>query len=350
MIEYTTVGDTTISGTMSGLYSNTHHIETGLDIEGDGVANDYALGHGTSVVLYSGDSNVELGTINVGFDVQKVAFGDIDGNSYDDMVIGTSSGLYYVLHPGYVSPMPANPFADRTPQLLATGWTANTRDISALQVKDVDGTGFDDVYVAYDAGTGTSADLRRVVYYIDHTSVLGSLTPTDMQPTAEDGLFAPYAEVIDLNSDGLLDVAYCLTYAPCRTALATPTARTDSAAIEAEQHLKDNLVWTGIGESATGSEGGGQVDGGIITTDNVNYPFTTTVGSLSNPSDYPEQQPPCHYPGGQVQPVTTHFYLDFPTVPCVPPGPKCVLLDPIEAMSQVFPAPGDSNYEACSYM
>ena len=45
--------------------------------------------------------------------------------------------------------------------------------------------------------------------------------------------------------------------------------------------------------------------------------------------------PPCALPGSDVVPVTTEFYIDFPIVPCYDPGPHCILLDPIEAVTKV---------------
>ena len=203
-----------------------------------------------------------------------------------------------------------------------------THDCVLTAIASCPQNGFGDVYISDHGGLGSSSARERALYYIYRDTDLATVTHTKMQPVGEDGLDVIYADIVDLNADGLLDSVYCLVYAPCRTVLAAPTARTDTASIDVERLLKSSLSWSGVGESATGGAGGVQVDGQIITldpldlpnpsdpTDPANYPFTTTYGALSDPSAHPNHQPQCHYPGGQVQPVTTHFYIEYAAPRC----------------------------------
>jgi hypothetical protein len=89
----------------------------------------------------------------------------------------------------------------------------------------------------------------------------------------------------------------------------------------------------------------GKADGVIVTTWGLGSILTapnsdrhhlddTIVDSISGPLDATDPSvsnhaPQCPVHGSQVREVTTQFYIDFPIVPCVEPGPHCILLDPL---------------------
>ena len=45
-----------------------------------------------------------------------------------------------------------------------------------------------------------------------------------------------------------------------------------------------------------------------------------------------------------------HHCAQFPVIPCIEPGPHCILLDPLESASHTFPTPSGGSAKACSYI
>jgi hypothetical protein len=131
---------TTNTATDSGI-ADVHHVEVNVDLDNDNRFNDYAVVYGDNIALYDGDSHALLGTINEAgaiTEMKSVAFGDITGDGFIDLVFVHTAGIRYITHPGYGAPTDTLLYTG-TSQQFGAEWTSDDRMPSSLRVKDVDG-------------------------------------------------------------------------------------------------------------------------------------------------------------------------------------------------------------------
>ena len=236
-----------------------------------------------------------------------------------------------------------------------------------IRVEDFDGNGYDDILLQH--GVVGSSQLH--IYYSEKEYVETSTFPSPMQfvpihpASAQDEKVGAIS--VDLNLDGAVDYLYIDPSTDrVKTALSTlsPIAASD---IEALGDSVLNSLISSLGVDANGDDvndltgteypwhqftgtnaitGASEMVGAIVAeTDR-----TSSVGEAVDPSTLSDEHgSDCVTPGSNVVPVETRFRIDYPIVPCTPPGPHCVLLDPLEQVSHDFPLPSGGSIASCSY-
>jgi hypothetical protein len=206
---------TTLTGATSGSQLGTSVAGAG-DVDGDGYddVGAGAPGYATSagrVYLYAGSATGVASTASTTltgpttyayFGTSVSGAGDVDGDGYDDLVVGasgysTSTGRVTVYH-GSASGLDTTATTTLTGEATATYFGSVVSDAG-----DLDGDGYDDILVGTYRWDGRAG--RAYTFHGSSSGVQGTAT-TELTGAAEDELGISAAAAGDVDGDGYADI------------------------------------------------------------------------------------------------------------------------------------------------
>jgi hypothetical protein len=232
---------------------------------------------------------------------------------------------------------------------------ADTATLSAFEVADINMDQQDDiVYALKYPGAGQAG--RNVIYGAVGIT-WSTATATALSPANENGVPVHKMELADVNNDRVLDQVYALETGGTKVVLGeaalNPAIMTDATTVNANLGAEvDAMVSDMVTKNAwKQSDGSTITDVAIVTStthtaeESTNYPITTNVAAAAAPDATHDQ---CGPAGSNVVPVTTSFFVEFPTVPC-DDMPHCIISGPLERIDHSVGVPNDVTAGACSY-
>ena len=249
---------------------------------------------------------------------------DIDKDGFLDLVLATEGQL--VVYFGDAVSAATGNFMGKGARSTVVGSNVDEFYPQAIEVQDIDGDGWPDIVATADPDHHGDSSHKRIFhgssFFAADRQGWQSQPGVTLGPSSEDAWDVELIESVDLNGDGNLDLVYSARGELTRVVLGQSVDQTFDGTAIANQ--KSNLGGLPL------ASGGQVIDVQVEVGDRTQSP----AGSE------------CRAPADDYYPVRSTLYIEFPIVTCY--SPTCILLDPIEMVSETIDNAQGDGLVRCS--